>query len=145
MFNIYVEKIIDKDINTVFDILADHAGYSKFQGVKAAKLLEPGETEKNGLGALRHIDLGAIRFDERITCFEGPPLLDYKIEGSSPLPFRHELGSITLEQIAEGTKVIWVSKGTVPVPILGKFFFDKQVEQQGSRGFGSVLDQIAER
>ena len=86
MFNIHVERIIDKDIHVVFDLLTDVDGYSKFRGVKAAKILEPGDTEKFGLGALRHIDSGGIQFDERITCFERPSRLDYKIERSSPLP-----------------------------------------------------------
>ncbi len=143
MFKVHVERTIEKDIHTVFEILADHEGYARFRGVKAAKLLEPGEAEKNGLGALRHIDLGAVKFDERITCFERPHRLDYHIEKSSPFPFKHELGSITLEQVDGGTKVVWVSQGTIAIPLLGRFFLDKKFERQGNRGFSSVLKQIA--
>jgi hypothetical protein len=144
MFNVYAERVIEKDIDTVFDLLADHAGYSRFHGVKVAKLLEPGKTEENGVGALRHIDLGAVKFDERITCFERPIRMDYKIEQSSPFPFRHELGSITLKSIAGGTKVVWVSKGTIAIPLVGRFFLDKKFERQGNQGFGSLLKQIAQ-
>ncbi|MGI9316343.1 MAG: SRPBCC family protein [bacterium] len=144
MFNVYVEKMIEKDIHTLFDVLADHAGYARFRGVKAAKLLEPGETEENGLGALREIDLGTVKFVERITCFERPHRLDYKIEQSSPLPFKHELGSITLEQVDGGTKVVWVSRGTIAIPLVGPFLLDKKFERQGNQGFGSVLKQIAQ-
>lgn len=144
MFNVYVEKVIEKEIDVVFAELADHAGYSRFRGVKAAKLLEPGEIEENGLGALRHIDLGAVKFDERITYFERPTRLDYNIEQSSPFPFRHELGSITLEPVTGGTKVIWVSKGTIAIPILGRFFLDKKFERQGIQGFASLLKQISQ-
>jgi uncharacterized protein YndB with AHSA1/START domain len=143
MFDIHAERVIDKDINAVFEILADHAGYSKFSGVKVAKLLEPGKTEKNGLGALRHIDLGAVRFDERITYFERPNRLDYKIEASSPLPFKHEIGTITLQEENGKTKVTWISKGTITIPILGKFLFDKKFERQGTIGFASLLKQIS--
>ena len=39
MFNIYVERVINKDINTVFEILSDHEGASQYRGVKNAKLL----------------------------------------------------------------------------------------------------------
>jgi uncharacterized protein YndB with AHSA1/START domain len=143
MFDIHVERVIDKDINAVFELLADHGGYSQFSGIKMAKLLEPGKTEKNGLGALRHIDLGSVKFDERITCFERPNRLDYKIEASSPLPFKHEIGTITLQEVNGGTKVIWISKGTITIPILGKFLFDKKFERQGTIGFGSLLKQIS--
>ena len=144
MFNIHVERIIEKDINAVFDVLSEVDGYSKFRGVKTAKLLEPGETEKYGLGALRHVDSGGVQFDERITSFERPTRLDYKIERSSPLPFRHELGSISLSEVAGGTKVVWVSKGRVNIPILGRLFFDKKVERQGNQAFGSLLKQISQ-
>ncbi len=143
MFNIHIERVIDKDINTVFELLADHAGYSQFNGVKVAKLLEPGDTEKNGLGALRHIDLGGVKFDERITCFERPYRLDYKIEASSPLPFKHEIGCITLQDVNGATKVVWISKGRINVPILGRFILDKFFERKGSIGFGSLLKQIS--
>jgi len=143
MFNIHIERVIDKDINTVFDLLADHEGYSKFNGVKVAKLLEPGDTEKNGLGALRHIDLGGAKFDERITYFERPLRLDYKIEASSPLPFKHEIGTITLQEVNGATKVVWISKGCINVPILGRFILDKFFERKGSIGFGSLLKQMA--
>jgi uncharacterized protein YndB with AHSA1/START domain len=143
MFDIYVERVIDKDINTVFDLLADHEGYSQFRGIKNAKLLEPGVTEKNGVGALRHIDLGSVKFDERITCFERPYRLDYKIETSSPLPFKHELGTITLQEDNGATKVVWISKGTINTPIIGRFVLDKVFERKGNQGFGSLLKQIS--
>ena len=144
MFNIYVERIIEKDINIVFDLLANVDGFSQFRGVKAAKILEPGQPEKYGLGALRHLDSGGVQFDERITRFERPNRLDYKIERSSPLPFRHELGSITLSEAAGGTRVVWISTGTINIPILGRLFLDKKVERQGNRAFGSMLKQISQ-
>jgi len=145
MFNIYVERVIDKDINTVFEILADHEGASQYRGVKNAKLLEPGVSERNGLGALRHVDLGAFKFDERITCFERPHRLDYMIEKSSPLPFKHEQGTITLEEVNGATKVVWISKGTINIPILGRFVLDKIFESSGNKAFGSLLKQLSKR
>ena len=78
----YVERLIDKDIKTVFEVLADHEGSSQFRGVENATLLEPGEQEKNGAGALRQIDLGTVKFVERITVFDRPHRLDYLIEQS---------------------------------------------------------------
>ena len=142
MFDIKVERIINKPIEAVFDLLADHEGYAKFKGVKAAKVIEPGQTEKNGLGALRYINLGAVNFDERITHFDRPNRLDYLIERSSPLPFKHQLGSITLSEQQGATKVTWVSQGAIGIPLLGKLFLDKIFEKQGTIGFSSLLKQI---
>ena len=142
MFNIVVERVIAKDIHVVFDLLADHGAYKNFSGIKDSVLLKEGDSEKNGLNALRHIDLGVVNFDERITHFERPYRLDYLIERSSPLPFNHQLGSITLEEYDGGTKVVWLSKGTITVPLLGKLLFDNVFERKGKQGFGSLLKQI---
>ncbi len=144
MFDIYVERVINKDINAVFELLADHGGLKNFNGVKDSAVLEEGDAEKNGLGALRYVDLGVVNFDERITHFERPHRLDYLIERSSPLPFNHQQGSITLEEHDGGTKVVWISKGTISIPIAGTLVFDKVFESKGKQGFGSLLKQIAQ-
>lgn len=144
MFDIYVERVIDKDIDTVFELMADHEGSSQFRGIKNVKLLEPGDSEKNGVGALRQVDLGAVKFNERITCFERPHRMEYMIEKSSPLPFKHEQGTITLQEDNGGTRVIWISKGTINIPILGAFLLDKIFERKGKQGFGSLLKQLSE-
>ena len=144
MFDIYVERVIDKDIKTVFEVLADHEGCSQFRGIENAKLLEPGNLEKNGVGALRQIDLGAVKFVERITCFERPHRLDYMIENSNPLPIKHEQGTITLQEDKGATKVIWISKGTIKIPLLGALIMDKIFERKGNHAFGSLLKQLSE-
>ncbi len=142
MFDIKLEKLLDKPIDQVFELLADHGNYQNFRGVKGSKLLEQGSEEPNGLGALRYIDLGSVNLDERITHFERPTRLDYLIERSSPLPFKHEVGSIKLTAQGDKTLVNWVSKGTISIPVLGKLFFDPMFEKQGSKGFASLLRQI---
>ncbi len=145
MFDIFVERVIDKDINYLFDLFANVEGYSSFRGVQSAELLEPGESEKYGLGALRCIHLGAMKIEERITCFEKPYRLDYLIENSSPLPFKHELGSIRLQEDKGKTKVTWISKGTIDIPILGALVLDRIFERKGNQSFGSLLKQASLR
>ena len=145
MFDIYAERVIDEDINFIFDLFTNVDGYSSFRGVKSAKLLEPGESEKYGLGALRCIHLGAMKFEERIICFERPYRLDYLIEKSSPLPFKHELGSIRLQEDKGKTRVTWISKGTIDIPMLGALVLDKIFERKGNQSFGSLLKQASQR
>jgi len=142
MFEIRIERVIGKSIDTVFDIFSDYEGYKRFASVKNAKIMEPGETERNGRGALRHVDLGMIKFDERITCFERPYRLDYKIVKSSPIPIRHKGGTITLIEEGDATKVVWVSRGTIAIPIIGSLL-DGFFERQGNRAFGGLLKQIS--
>ena len=145
MFDIHVTKTLNKPIDEVFDLLADHANYQSFRGIKKSRLLEEGHTDKNGEGALRLIDLGSVKLTERITHFDRPNRLDYLIEKSSPLPFKHQVGTITLRAEGDQTHVDWVSKGYIDIPVFGKFMFDPLFESQGAKGFGSLLKQIEQR
>jgi len=142
MFNIRIERVLNKPIADVFDALADHANYARFRGIKVSRLLEEGKSEENGEGALRFLDLGKVQFEERITQFQRPKLLGYQIEKSSPLPFKHEIGEIRLTEDGDKTHVLWVSRGRITVPLLGRFYLDGMFEQQGVKGFTSLLKQI---
>jgi hypothetical protein len=142
MFNIRVERQISKSAEEIFVALADHANYQKFRAIDKSTLLEPGTNEPNGLGALREIIAGKSVLHERIVEFKRPYHLAYIIEYSKPLPYQHELGSITLQENEDGTLVIWESKGHINIPLLGNWYFDKQIEKVGSRAFGSILKAI---
>ena len=107
MFHIRVERLLNKDIDSVFEALSDHAGYARYAGVKRSVLLQPGEDEKNGTGAVRHVKSDLMEFHERITDFERPTRRGYLILKSSPLPFRHERGEITLTPEGGRTRVVW--------------------------------------
>ncbi|MGP4953552.1 SRPBCC family protein, partial [Psychrobacter sp. T6-1] len=72
MFKIKVERIVKKPINDVFEALSDHASYGSFKAVGAAKLVTEGSEERNGVGALRVIQTGPVKFWERIKAFERP-------------------------------------------------------------------------
>ena len=65
------------------------------------------------------------QYQERITNFERPYQIDYSIESSKPLPVRHDLGEIRLSEEGEFTRVVWVSKGHIQIPLLGNLLFDK--------------------
>lgn len=70
MFRIHVERVLGKDIDTVFEAISDHARYVRFPGVSKSLLIEEGRDEKNGTGALRIIGAGRLELTERITRFE---------------------------------------------------------------------------
>ena len=145
MFVIDVKRIVDKPIDLVFAELSDHENYSQFRGIDSATLLKQGETEKNGLAALREIKANGHTLHEEIVNYKPPHHLAYKIVYSKPLPYDHQLGDISLTAKGEKTHVRWQSKGHIAIPILGKWFFDKQIQKFGSRAFGSILKTISEK
>jgi uncharacterized protein YndB with AHSA1/START domain len=144
MFHIHVERTINKDINTVFEALSDHAAYDRFPGVDKSILAEHGQAEENGQGALRIIGAGALELYERITEFERPFRMHYRIEKSRPFPLDHRRGEITLHQVGDQTRVIWISTGHIKVPLAGHVL-DKLAESQFSKAFTSVLKSIERR
>ncbi|MCD1649310.1 SRPBCC family protein [Marinobacter adhaerens] len=141
MFRIHVERVVGKDIDTVFEAIADHASYDRFPGVSRSVLIEEGKDEKNGTGALRVIGAGRLELTERITRFERPNRMHYRIENSSPFAVQHTKGEIVLTPEGEETRVTWISEGAVHVPLLGRIM-DRMAERSFSKAFSSLLKSI---
>jgi uncharacterized protein YndB with AHSA1/START domain len=141
--SIRVERRLDAPPEAVFEIVADHARYDRFDGIRRSELIEPGDSDPNGLGAVRWIWLGPLRFEEEITAFDPPRRFDYLIRHVKPLPFRHEGGSIRLEPDGTGTNAVWTSSFEIPIPVIGGAM-DRIFKRQLERGFARVLERSAE-
>ncbi len=141
MFRIHVERVLERDIDSVFEAITDHARYDRFPGVSKSVLVEEGNDEKNGTGALRIIGAGKLELTERITRFERPNRMDYRIEKSSPFCVQHTRGEIVLKPEGEQTRVIWISEGAVQVPLVGRMM-DRMAERSFSKAFSSLLKAI---
>lgn len=147
MFKIKVERIVNKPIDEVFEALSDHASYGSFKAVGTAKLVTEGDDERNGVGALRTIQTGPVKFWERITAFERPTHMQYKIEKAKPVKMKHDKGSVDLKDLGDGTtQVTWISEGRllIPLPLIGRLL-DRKMQKQGTVGFSSILKAIESR
>lgn len=145
MFKIKVERIVKKPINEVFEVLSDHASYGLFKAVGTAKLLTEGDEERNGVGALRSVQTGTFKVWERITAFERPTHMQYKIEKSKPIRMQHNKGMIDLKDLGDGTThVTWLSEGRIVVPLIG-WALDRKMQKQGTKVFNSMLKSLESR
>jgi uncharacterized protein YndB with AHSA1/START domain len=108
-----VERAIAAPASEVFELLTDHAGYSRFRGIRSAELVHRGEPDPNGLGAMRRIAIPPVRFDEEIVAFDRPRRMDYVIREAN-FPFEHEGGTITVEGDESRARVVWTSTFRVP-------------------------------
>lgn len=143
MQTLVVKRTIAAPIDQVFELLSDHAGYSAFAGIKDARLLKEGQQERNGDGAVRRIDLGAVWFEEEISNFQRPIAMDYKILRSCP-PIDHESGRIRLEETPEGTAVTWTSVFRVSIPLIG-LVLTPIAAKAGQKAFSSMLKAIEKK
>ena len=130
MRTIRVQRTLHAPAERVFDVLADHAGYTRFSGVKSAKVLRPGQTDPNGLGALREISTGFSWFQEEITVFDRPRRLEYRIVRGS-MPIEHDLGRIDIEPTNDGVEVTWTSTFRIALPVIGGLLTTIAVRQMG--------------
>ncbi|HUQ07164.1 MAG TPA: SRPBCC family protein [Kofleriaceae bacterium] len=119
MRTIRVKRTLDVSAEKAFDIISDHEGYTRMPGVKKAKLVKPGATDRNGVGAVREIEVSGAWFQEEITAFERPKRLGYKIIKSKP-PIDHEGGLVELTpNAAGGVDVVWSTTLHIRVPLVG--------------------------
>jgi uncharacterized protein YndB with AHSA1/START domain len=140
MKTIHVSRTIAAPPEPIFDLLADHANYEQFRGISGSELVRDGVPAPNGLGALRHIKVTPLKFDEEITHFDRPKRLDYLIVKLN-VPFEHDGGTITLTPEDGATHVDWRSSYRVPTPLLGGA--QELVWQLLlNRGFRRVLEDV---
>ena len=143
MQKIVVERTINAPIEQVFDLLSDHANYKEFEGIRDSWLVNEGTRERNGNGAVRRVDLGAVWFEEEISNFSRPTNMDYQIVRSRP-PIEHKSGRIRLEETEQGTKVTWTSVFRIRIPLLGRIL-SPIAAKAGTKAFGSMLKAIDRR
>ena len=141
--SIRVERRLGASPEGVFEIVAEHARYDRFDGIRRSELVRQGDPAPNGVGAVRWIWVGPLRFEEEITAFEPPRRLDYMIRDVKALPFRHAGGSIRLEPDGAGSLAVWTSSFEIPIPVVGRAL-DRIFMRQLERGFAHVLERSAE-
>jgi uncharacterized protein YndB with AHSA1/START domain len=140
MRTVRVERTIPAPPERVFEVITDHARYDRFRGIRGSELLSEGDPPPNGLGAMRRILIGPLRFEEEITAYEPAKRMDYLIVRIN-VPFDHQGGSMRLTAEDGGTKVEWTSTFRVPLPLIGGIQERIWVIAL-QRGFRKVLEDI---
>ncbi|MCL2584567.1 MAG: SRPBCC family protein [Streptosporangiales bacterium] len=109
MQTLTVTKIIPAPPGDVFEAYIDHEKLANVPGVRSCALAREGDTEKNGTGAIRELDCGALWLREEITGLDRPHRVEYRIRKSKPAS-RHEYGQVDFIEVPGGTKVTWTTK-----------------------------------
>ncbi len=102
---------------TLFDVLADHAGMSEWSGANVSVLGGPGD---GGVGTLRRIRVPGLAIDEEVTWFDRPHRMVYRIVRG--LPVRHHRGEILVEPWEDGSQLTWDIVADFGVPGLASLF-----------------------
>ncbi|MDH3623584.1 MAG: SRPBCC family protein [Myxococcales bacterium] len=142
MKTIEVQQDLEAPIERVFAIFADHGGYGRFRGIKAAELTREGTREKNGEGAQRKIELGSVTLWEDILAYEENALIEYRIVKAKPNLIHHELGRQRFERLPNGgTRVHWTSTFKFRIPVVGRFL-EPRAAAQFQQAFAVMLRTV---
>ncbi|WP_437734346.1 SRPBCC family protein [Sorangium sp. So ce1335] len=121
MEEVHVNVYIHAPVDRVFDAVADHEGFLRAGSTTQTRVIRPGLTERNGLGAVREVRVGRrIRYVEEITAFERPSSFEYRILESTP-SLRHVGSRLRFTPRGDGTEVDWTSRFEIPLPLVGSF------------------------
>lgn len=144
MHTIEISQTFAASREQVFATLSDHERFLTGNGL-SCKLLAPGESERNGLGAVRRVDAGSMVFTEDINVFDPPGAYEYRITELSGwlgrlVPIRHVQGRLEFSETAQGTRVHWMSRFEIRIPLLG-WLLERILGHTLISGFRRLLEQ----
>ncbi|SUA73530.1 Polyketide cyclase / dehydrase and lipid transport [Nocardia otitidiscaviarum] len=108
MRGVEVERTIPAPITDVFDWLTDVTNFQRVPWIRRVTLVRPGDTNGNGVGAVRLIVTPLMRLTEEIVEYTPPTRVRYRVLSSVPR-LRTQDGKLELSEHAEGTLVNWYS------------------------------------
>ncbi|MEU7766625.1 SRPBCC family protein [Nocardia sp. NPDC049190] len=110
-----VDAVIAAPRDVVYRLFADRESISPYLPVQV-KLIKPGPTDREGVGAQHHIGVGPVGVTEEITKLVPGERMEYKIIKGAPV--KRHVGVITFADADNGTLVSYTmeSDPTLPVP-----------------------------
>jgi uncharacterized protein YndB with AHSA1/START domain len=103
--------------HVVYELLIDGAGWPAWSGHEAVELVERGEGDGDGVGAVRVLHRGRIRSRERIVELVPDRRLGYVLLAGMPL--RDYRANVDLTPERDGTAIRWSSDFAATVPGTG--------------------------
>jgi uncharacterized protein YndB with AHSA1/START domain len=123
------------DRETVWRVVADAPGWSRWGAWQKAELEREGDPPPGGVGAIKALTRRPVVSREEVTVFEPPSRLGYRL--LSGLPLRDYEATIVLTDApGGGTDIVWRSQFEPKVPLTGGLF---------RRSLGGFIQDTADR
>ena len=102
----HIEHDFAKPPQSVFTYLAEHENLAEVFGAKINRLRDGEDGERNGVGSVRQLRIGALApFEETVTEFAPPARIVYRITKGSPL--RGHVGVMSFTPVDGGTHFVY--------------------------------------
>lgn len=112
-----LDTVIDAPREMVYDIFADRERNGEFLPVQT-RLVTPGTDERQGVGAVHFLGVGAVGVREQITELVPGQRIRYRIVGGIA-PVREHTGTIVFSDADAGTRVQYTMASTPALPAPG--------------------------
>jgi uncharacterized protein YndB with AHSA1/START domain len=101
----------------VFAYFADHEKFGRLWTGRTRRIHDASGADINGLGSVREIRSGGMAFEETITAFEPPALIEYRITKGSPV--KNHRGRLRFAEVGGGTKLDYTIEFDPKIPLTG--------------------------
>ncbi|UGT68879.1 SRPBCC family protein [Nocardia gipuzkoensis] len=112
-----VDAVIAAPREVVYRLFADRESISPYVPVQV-KLIKPGLTEREGVGAQHLIGLGPVGVTEEITKLVPGERMEYKIVKGAPV--KRHVGIVTFTDADNGTLVSYTMESDPSLPVPAK-------------------------
>jgi uncharacterized protein YndB with AHSA1/START domain len=101
----------------VFEVLTDHRRYSELTPLRKSELEREGETDVNGVGAIRKLTVVGPPMREEVLAYEAPSRFSYTV--LSGLPVRDHVGTVELSEDSGRTRMVYAVRTQPTLPVVG--------------------------
>jgi uncharacterized protein YndB with AHSA1/START domain len=119
----------------VFECITNHEDMSNWAGARV-RLIREGEP-RNGVGAVRQMNMGGLKLNEKVVRFDPPSSYEYTIVKGLPVDHR---GSVILTQEGDDVRLDWTIEMNSRIPL-----FAQAVGFALDRGLTGALRKFARR
>lgn len=117
-YDCHFVRHVDAPVEVVWDVLADHARYREWTALPHSRLVTPGTSEPNGVGAVRFLGVGPVGAREEMLVFEPGAHLAYTVVAG--LPVRDYRADARLTEDGTSTLVEYRGRFVPVVPGTGR-------------------------
>lgn len=113
---VVIEHHFASDPATVFAFFADHEQFGRLWPGRTRRIAT-GQDDPNGVGSVREIRLGPVRFEETVVTFQRPHLIEYTVTRGSPIKNHH--GRIEFHPEGTGCRIDYRIRFDGRFPLIG--------------------------
>lgn len=116
--HIQVQQFFAAPRATVFHYFADHKQFGRLWWPARCRVIKLApEPEPCGVGSIRQIRVGAVRFEETITAFKPHRSIEYRVTRGGP--FRNHVGRMEFSDVPGGTQMDYAIEFDSRWPMFG--------------------------